>query len=318
MPRNRHADPDSSALTCTRVQAGCWAFVDGLLTPSERASVQQHLQTCAACRLEMDRCRSLETALRSAATQIPPAGDLRAGFYSRLAAERTRSHRTGWLVAVPAFAVGILLLSLARPALHSLWNPHATPTPMPETETVLRRDASRNHSATSLDSAPALARRTVPGLSEETVDRLFIRTDTKALTVAATHHASISRLRRAGLRSVSKWHGTIVAYASTKKADALGESLAASVQRRAKLSTADSTFALAANAKKTEIAALPDLKASLLEGRPSIVAALLPAEGGVSLQVADEVRGFTSTTRLASDVSAEDSEGTIHIEADGN
>ena len=99
---------------CARVQSRLLSYLDGSGSPQERQSVQQHLDGCDLCRRELALYRQSEQALSSALQTAPPAGDLRAAFYARLASEaapRTSRHlRVNWRVAVPALAACSVLL----------------------------------------------------------------------------------------------------------------------------------------------------------------------------------------------------------------
>jgi len=109
------------------VQAHLFAYLDGELNPTERQTAQTHLDACALCRADLNQCRQSEHALANALQAVPAAGDLRTGFYARLAAENARPRFNGWRVAVPALAACLLALVV--------WN------------------ASSRHSATSLSAS---------------------------------------------------------------------------------------------------------------------------------------------------------------------
>ncbi|HZO91688.1 MAG TPA: anti-sigma factor [Chthonomonadaceae bacterium] len=125
----RRAQPDRKRAplpaTCAAVQAQILDYLDGELPAAPMQQVQAHLDRCAACRQEADLFRDSERALTSALSAVPPAGDLRADFYARLAtsqARRTRRQRwLSWSLAVPALAVGLLAVLLLRP--------HPSPAP---------------------------------------------------------------------------------------------------------------------------------------------------------------------------------------------
>lgn len=48
------------------------------------------------------------------------------------------------------------------------------------------------------------------------------------------------------------------------------------------------------------------------------ITATMPSDAGVSLEVTDQVRGFSNTTHVASDVEVQGENSTIHVEADGD
>jgi hypothetical protein len=88
MLRHRHAANRRTGAPppeCRRVLANLPAFLDGDLDGATHRAVQAHLDACADCRSAQEWQMQAEKALQSASTQIPPAGDLRPGFYARLA-----------------------------------------------------------------------------------------------------------------------------------------------------------------------------------------------------------------------------------------
>jgi hypothetical protein len=99
------------------VQTRCFDYLDGGLAAADRQQVEAHLAACAVCRREMEMSRRSEAALSSALSATPPAGDLRAAFYARLAA--SRAPQPWWAsgrLALPAVAACALVLMLWRPA----------------------------------------------------------------------------------------------------------------------------------------------------------------------------------------------------------
>ncbi|MCW3100515.1 MAG: hypothetical protein JWL77_6133 [Chthonomonadaceae bacterium] len=60
------------------------------------------------------------------------------------------------------------------------------------------------------------------------------------------------------------------------------------------------------------IAASPERNAQILQ-----FSTAMPSDAGVSLEVTDQVRGFSNTTHVASDVEIHGEISTIHVEADG-
>ena len=111
-------------------------YASGTLTPAERLTVEQHLEQCPACRLELEQCRVLATQLHDQADAAwqPPTG-----HFDRLLADIDRltplapaptrptlpQRLLGWLRATPApvrwtlalesLAVAALLLIVALP-----------------------------------------------------------------------------------------------------------------------------------------------------------------------------------------------------------
>jgi anti-sigma factor RsiW len=95
-------------------------YVDGALAPGERATVDEHLGSCARCRGEVAADRAAREALRS--LPEPAAPDLAARFTpERIASLSTPSPkaRSPWAKAMPALAAAavVALVALAVPRL---------------------------------------------------------------------------------------------------------------------------------------------------------------------------------------------------------
>jgi hypothetical protein len=112
---------------CARVQARLLSYLDGSVSERERYSLQQHLDSCDLCRRELALYQMSEQALNGARHAAPPAGDLRAAFYARLASETaprsSRPSKVNWRLAVPALAACSVLLGV-------LSVPHQRQTPL--------------------------------------------------------------------------------------------------------------------------------------------------------------------------------------------
>lgn len=106
---------------CRHVQGRMALFLDGELSAREAQDVARHIAGCTSCRREQEQWRQAEQSLAGAKRQIPSAGDLRAGFYARLADVPTARHpqsRINWRLAVPALAacgLAIGWLTTSRP-----------------------------------------------------------------------------------------------------------------------------------------------------------------------------------------------------------
>lgn len=108
----------TSKTDCSRIQSQLFAYLDGELDAVEQATVDRHLLTCEACRREWEQCKRAGSALASALIAVPAPGDLRPGFYAKLAqSKQPRPLLAGWRVAVPALAAAALLFVVARPLL---------------------------------------------------------------------------------------------------------------------------------------------------------------------------------------------------------
>jgi hypothetical protein len=317
-PRNARADAGTppALLTCTEVQAREWDFVEGSLPPSERAAIQAHLEGCALCRRELADCQGAAAALLSASTQIPPAGDLRAGFYARLAAQQRQPRRYGRPVALSALAVGILALALVRPA----FRPHvAPPVGVPNT-TVL--NIGPPHPVTIPERHVTIPDIVLP-------PHRFVNSEAKAdgrLATANTKSHKLSRRRRTIARSVE---GRVIAWLDLRPMGNPVQPVDPNLTHYMYYGNADratADFRLLADAKS----ALPALK---VQKEASVIASVatppernaqilqfstaMPSDAGVSLEVTDQVRGFSNTTHVASDVEVQGETSTIHVTADG-
>jgi len=77
-------------MKCNSVQKRLAGYLDGAVRSSERARVQQHLDSCAACREELQRYRKLSLLL-SRTTPVAPPPDLAVRI--RVAAAQERAAR---------------------------------------------------------------------------------------------------------------------------------------------------------------------------------------------------------------------------------
>jgi len=50
-------------------------YLDGELAEADRAAAERHLESCAACRAELERSRKLEGVLRSVSVGAAPDAD---------------------------------------------------------------------------------------------------------------------------------------------------------------------------------------------------------------------------------------------------
>ena len=64
------------------------ALLDGALAPDERARLEAHLASCAACRAERDRLAGAVALLERVPAPPEPSPSFEARFHARLAAER--------------------------------------------------------------------------------------------------------------------------------------------------------------------------------------------------------------------------------------
>ncbi len=119
-----------SSYECGKFQSRLFEFLDGELNPVEEAKAQQHLAACAECRQEAALARRCDSALASASNSIASPGDLRAGFYLKLAETKRRNPVwQNWKVGIPAvLATGLLLLVASKfPVMSGRGNAPHTP-----------------------------------------------------------------------------------------------------------------------------------------------------------------------------------------------
>jgi len=324
-----------AALTCADVRAREWDFVEGTLPISERVAVQTHLDACESCRKAMTLCRSAEDALLSASAHIPAAGDLRAGFYARLATQQRPARRYGRpMVALSALAAGVLVVALFRPAFHT---PSASPASSGRTvaaSSSLGQPAFAPMPPSDEAAAPPHAFNHVFGLTEAQLDRLLASEDVKSITPQRhrkTFHRTVSAAIIAGVHRRLMF-GRNTTYNRSKESALPGLTFRESALDTAKRDIGPSKPMTVADAKETfakdrsagfdqraEKSAMIASRADLmLSARLQDGASTMPLDGGVSFDVIDQDRGFSNSTRIASDVEVQGGDRTVHIEADGN
>lgn len=118
MQPKRFANTSIAPCSCDWVQDRLFGYLDGELPLPERERFQAHTEACPACTREVQNARRAELALRQAISAIPAAGDLRAGFYSKLAQSETKprvSRRWNWALVAPAFAACAIAVVMLRP-----------------------------------------------------------------------------------------------------------------------------------------------------------------------------------------------------------
>ena len=105
---------EESPVSCAWTQERLLGYLDGDLAPHETQRLHAHLDGCSSCRQEIVLTRRAESLLSSALSTAPPAGDLRSGFYARLAASSAsprRQIKRAW-IAVPALSGAFLAVLL--------------------------------------------------------------------------------------------------------------------------------------------------------------------------------------------------------------
>lgn len=145
---------------CAWTQERLFAYVDGDLQRAEREAVQQHLDACPNCQMELMQARRSEEALVSAPLTLPAPGDLRAGFYAKLAAaEAARAPRRfggQWKAALSACAVTLLAVVVWRSVPTSPSVSVLEPVPPEASRAIASRGDAEGESLVLKDQ-PALA-----------------------------------------------------------------------------------------------------------------------------------------------------------------
>ena len=335
MPQNIRGNAGmSAALTCADVRAREWDFVEGALPIPERAAVQTHLDGCESCGKAMTLCQSMEDVLLSASAHIPAAGDLRAGFYARLATQQRPAHRYGRpMIALSTLAVGIMAVALIRPAIHTSSvspsrNDNTVAMPFGFTPLVAATPPSHSDNA----ERPRLLDNGF-GVTGAQMDRLFASEPVKVITPRLhrrTFHRSISITAVASVDRPTVFKRSLNrAFPESKT---MFRETAPMFDRKDSVAAAPPTFAFG----KEEVANRDADPIILSMERPSMAASssadrmrapkmqvksgasTMPLQDGVSFDVIDQDRGFSNSTRIASDVEVQGEDRTVHIEADGN
>lgn len=94
-------------------------YLDGRLSPVERARLEEHLAACVACRDQVEETRALLGVLEEWKA-VEPSPSFDAALRARLAEEKTRGK--SWFVLRPAYAAALTLAVVVAVGL-SLWQP---------------------------------------------------------------------------------------------------------------------------------------------------------------------------------------------------
>ncbi len=275
-----------SSYECGKFQSRLFEFLDGELNPVEEAKAQQHLASCAECRQEVATTRRCDSALASASNSIASPGDLRAGFYLKLAeTQRKKPVWQNWKVGVPAvLATGLLLLVASRFPV-KIGNGNALHTPAIANAVPHGTTAEEPHlSLSPIDDS----------IFQSESPIFIVKSDTD-LKAAKAHSSSSSRRKNYRRLQVAK---NEPAFRSSKHT-----SLVASASNVAVLLAKNEAKRIASNESLTEVAVASD--APLRAPRLSLASFTPRAE----LHVSDEERDFMSaslqdTTPVAKNQSA--------------
>ncbi len=102
-------------------------YLDGRLSATERARLDQHLAGCAPCRAQLEESRALMGVLEEWKAVEPSAG-FDAALRTRL--EQEKSRRAAWFALRPAYAAALVFALLLVIGL-SLLQPGPTPSVSP-------------------------------------------------------------------------------------------------------------------------------------------------------------------------------------------
>jgi anti-sigma-K factor RskA len=83
-------------MTCGAVEARLDDYVDGTLGTRERAALEAHLASCAACRAALVEVRGLVANARALPRRIEPPRELWTGIAARITEQRQPAGGTAW------------------------------------------------------------------------------------------------------------------------------------------------------------------------------------------------------------------------------
>ena len=213
MQSKHFANRGNAPCSCDWVQARIWDYLDGTLNIADREQLQAHNTACPACERELQAARRSEIALSGAVGMAPAAGDLRAGFYAKLAASEAKprpSRRFGWAIAVPALAAGLLAVVLWRPvSVHNAPGEHlpvdksTAAMPRPVKPPIAQTDVSRHIVVKNITPLHA---QNLPSAVSNSPSPERLKLSKPALIVRLTPQ-EIRRMRNAGLvrADISDW-----------------------------------------------------------------------------------------------------------------
>lgn len=324
---SRQLDNKSIApCSCAWVQARLWDYLDGTLETKDRARWQSHADACPPCQAELATARRSERALNQVLSSIPPAGDLRSGFYAKLAASgaaKRPARNWGWTLAVPALAAGLLAVVFLRPTTSPTAN-----SPVNETPPTVAGIAPVKPLADLSDDLLAAKERT-PLMAKVTVEPAVsapVKSERLALATAELpKHLSKQDIRRALKTTVAMAEGENLgrhwgfganlaedapAHYFFAKADKLSSLRLSHPDTRLKQKSTD-LFAEAESAQgKDALTERGELKEEQIYGEAGqwsegnvqrvALADQTEADSESYLEVEDETRNFRLSTRLAS------------------
>jgi hypothetical protein len=306
-----------AGMNCSRVRRLLWDLVDGALPLGREQAVRRHLERCSACRHEWEGCLQAEHALASAPSHVPPPGDLRTGFYARLAAQPVPA-RSGLLTltlkraVLPALAVCLLLIVFLKAQFVSPAAPSA------ESAFIVGQTDGNNADMARLspDMQAQLRKFLAP------IDASSNRVDNSGRSQDESHVIASARLARSTARH-HRHSGLPLGRVARVTNDVKRGGSTLPVDRR--LITSDTTV------RRTEVSPLavtlpPDagngpISSATDAGNgtasPAEVAtAAMAASGEQEVHVVDEERGFTRSARVIAAVDVNDDTPVVSVEAD--
>lgn len=142
-------------MNCKEMEARLISYTDGRATDAERAAVERHIESCAACRAHVAEFRGVWSALDEAPA-LEPSPSFDARLRQRIAAEPRRRAWFGWLrpwprLALATAAIALLAVWVATPLVEAPKENEAT------TVAILEQDIEDYDMLADFDALSALA-----------------------------------------------------------------------------------------------------------------------------------------------------------------
>lgn len=297
-----------SSRVCFWTQERLFAYLEDDLEERERLAVQAHLARCVVCRREWRLCRSAHHALERAGQLPVSPGDLRAGFYEKLARScpqafpqgfprALRSGRPSGWVAVLACAGVLLVAVLWRFLPARLIRGSAFAGGGPQVPATALQGALPGNGSVRLPGSGGSVVRgqlVAAGPVARPVRHMVRGVPQKRVDFSGVRSSRVATAGGGGKRRFAGGVGSRPLIAGVARSSEVGA-------RRSVLSTSSMVFSM----EEREGRVVDD----------AVVIASAPGAGEVLVVVQDEERGFQSSARYAVHT-VEDAEGTwIMIEA---
>lgn len=307
-PGNRQmadtGNPGRSPEACRFTREHLFEYVDGELNGADFAAVRAHIRSCADCANEEAATRKSEAALSSALRFVPPPGDLRSGFYARLAqSDRRASKAWAWRAAVPVLAaaalIGLYFRSGQPPTAV-----RASASVSPPAKRYVENIPPEEHGGPPQERQ--IPRKTLPDIRKPEKEKQYVaaRPSDRGIKVAAVPRRR-KRAEPIVLASAANTEKGFTGPTATRI-----KSLWKNLDSRT--SPNDwSAISPAASPLSVRVAALG------MESSTTLAAAKVETSSTVaSVEIVDEERGFKSKTRVASINEDRDGDQVITIRAD--